>query len=108
MGVPEAAVDQHYFPVARQDDIGFAGEVVAVETKAIAKGVKETTDAQFGSSVLAADIRHDLTAFGLGEGVSHHGVSLKRGQWNGRRDKRNAAAGRCRSSRRRHTGRGPG
>jgi len=71
MHVPEAAVNVDYLAVAGQDDIGLAGEVVAVEAIAVAKLVDEFADDHFWRCVAGFDRRHDSGALGFCEPFGH-------------------------------------
>jgi hypothetical protein len=58
MSVPEAAVDEDRYLPAGQDDVGDAGKVAAVESKAKAQPVEDATDSDLGSGILPPDPRH--------------------------------------------------
>ncbi len=51
MHVPKAAVNENDFTARTKDEIGFSGEVAAVEAIAIAEGVDKTADDEFGLCV---------------------------------------------------------
>ena len=62
MLVPEAAVHKDGQPPPRQHDVGRAGQVLAMESKAQSLRVKRSTDRDLRPSVALADARHNAVA----------------------------------------------
>lgn len=62
MPVPKATVDEDDLPPAGEDEIGFAGKVLAVQPEAVAHAVNEAADQQLDLAVLGADAAHQLAA----------------------------------------------
>ncbi len=62
MAVPKAAMYEDRSAVARQDDIGRAGQVHAVQTEAQAESVKHLPYPNLGDGILSWYGPHDLAA----------------------------------------------
>ena len=58
VGMPEAAVDENYAVTAGKDNVGRAGQVLAVQTEAITQRVKQRPDNTFWGCVAAFDRLH--------------------------------------------------
>lgn len=63
MPMPETAVNEDYLVVPRQDDIGAAGEVSDMETKAVAESVQEGPNRLLRPGVARSNSRHHSAAF---------------------------------------------
>jgi len=50
--MPETAVDEDNLAPTGEDEVGRSGQVTAVQTEAVAKGVDEASDRQFNARVL--------------------------------------------------------
>jgi hypothetical protein len=64
MPVPEAAVNEDHRASARKHEVGLSGQILPVETEAIAQSVDKPPDDQFRGSVLAFHRAHDRAALG--------------------------------------------
>ena len=62
MRMPEATMNEDDGPVLREDDIGCAREVFAMQSEAIAEGMKSGPHNDFGLCILAAYRGHILTS----------------------------------------------
>jgi hypothetical protein len=62
MGVPKAPVYKNYFSTRRKDDVRRAGQVLAMQSKAIAERMKQPSNRQFRRSVLSSDAGHQIAA----------------------------------------------
>ena len=71
MPVPEAAVDEDDSAIAREDQVGLAGQFAAVQAITIAEAVKAAADEQFGPGVLAPDAGHHTAAHLRTDHVGH-------------------------------------
>jgi hypothetical protein len=69
MAMPEAAMDEDGELAAGQDDVGPAGQVLAMKPKADAESVQEAADRAFRRRILAAHGGHDAGALGRGHAV---------------------------------------
>jgi hypothetical protein len=69
MSVPEAAVDKYGNSSARKDDIGTAGQILAVQVLVITKGAYESTDNPFRRRVPRLHLPHDGAALSCGKRV---------------------------------------
>jgi hypothetical protein len=67
MLMPEAAMHKYHLLPRREDQVWFAREIRAVQTKAVAEAVYEFAECQFRTCVLAPDARHVGTAAFFGE-----------------------------------------
>lgn len=71
----ETAVDEDYFAAAGEDEVGLAGQVFAVEAKAVAHAMHERAHDPFGACVPTADARHVIAALGRCVNVRHASCS---------------------------------
>jgi hypothetical protein len=62
MGVPEAAVDEDRYPMARERDVRRSRQATTIQPESVAHGVDEATDGEFRSRVLVLDRPHDARA----------------------------------------------
>jgi hypothetical protein len=60
--MPETAVDKYNLPQSRENKVGLTRQIVLMESKPIAKGMREAPDAKFRLGVLAADRAHNRAA----------------------------------------------
>lgn len=58
MAVPETAVHEHRRAVARQDDIGAAGQIAAVHTEAEPLTMQQPAHRHFGFGILCPNPAH--------------------------------------------------
>jgi hypothetical protein len=78
VAVPEAAVDENGEAAWTEGDVGFPGEVAAVEAVAEAYGCEGAAHGEFRGGVRAADAGHVGRPLGRGEAVARGGVGLRR------------------------------
>lgn len=71
MLVPETAVHKYNFTMSGQDNIGFARQILDVQTKAIPHAVDQRTDDLFRVGILSADLCHHPAAFFGCEDIRH-------------------------------------
>jgi hypothetical protein len=69
MEMPKAAVDEDRDAMARQDEIGRAGQRPHMQSKAIAEGVHERAHGHLGFRVAPANRSHDARAGLLADAV---------------------------------------
>ena len=60
MDVPEASVNKDHLVPRRENKVRLTWQILSVESKPIAKSVRQSTHSKFNCSVLAADMRHDF------------------------------------------------
>lgn len=63
MLVPETAMDKYNFTMFGQDNIGFARQILDVQTKSITHPVDQRTDNLFRVGILSTDLCHHPAAF---------------------------------------------
>ena len=78
VAVPEAAVDEDGEAAWAEADVGFPGEVAAVEAVAQAHGGEGAAHREFRGGVRAADAGHVGRPLGWGEAVARGGWNLRR------------------------------
>ena len=72
VAVPEATIDEDGEPVARQDDVGLARQVLPMEAESETCRMQRSPDAHFDFGILASDSRHVSTARrGIKSAVGH-------------------------------------
>ena len=86
--MPEATMHENDRVVARQDDIWFTWQVIAMQTEAEPMGVQITPDDELGFGVAAPHLAHDPGALGRREDVRH----LSGGGFDGAKDPHRVAA----------------
>jgi hypothetical protein len=74
--MPETAVDEDDSFIFRQHDVWLAGEILHMQTKAIAQAMEEATDDEFRTRVFGTDAAHVPGATLGCQSVAHDG-SLK-------------------------------
>ena len=77
MLVPETSVNENHLAPSRKHEIGFAGQVAAMQTEPVAHRMQETAHGHFGLHAFRPDAGHDFaTAFGS-NGIGHHPAVTK-------------------------------
>ena len=71
MPMPETAVHKDRDLVSLQHDVRPTGQIRGVQPNPISHSKDHPSHAQFRFGVLAANSRHDLTAYRLGHDVGH-------------------------------------
>jgi hypothetical protein len=71
--VPETAVDKNTHTVSRQNDVGFAWQIVPVEPKPVAHGMQQPSHNKLGLGVFAANAAHELAALMRAQSIGHAG-----------------------------------
>ena len=71
VAMPKAAVNEDNFIMPREDNIGAAGKVAAMEAEAIAKTMQRLTDFDFRGGVFVFYPRHIAATLLLGKCVGH-------------------------------------
>ena len=73
MHVPKATVDEDHLFQTREDEVGFPREVFPMKPVAVAQGVRNLPDQDFGFRVLAPNPRHAILALFERQVVGHGG-----------------------------------
>ena len=55
----------------RQNDIGFAGQILSMQSEPVAKPVEDTSNSLFDARIAPLDAGHDKAPFFWGENVGH-------------------------------------
>lgn len=79
MHVPEAAVDVDNLSQLRQNDIGRAGKVAAMQAESVSQGMDQPPDFHFRLRVARSHRRHNSRSLCLGDSFAHEsGPRLER------------------------------